>query len=254
MRRGNFTWIGLGVAAWIAVACTSTAGVPITLTLELESLSDGAATTPTGWRVELDEAWVLIGPVYAYAPLDEDAMAMARRLLGPPVAHAHGGFDPLTDRLVRAEYLDQVAFDALSNDPLNLGEIDGLLGAVDEASAVLDAPLEDADGPTRGHHLWVAGTATRDDETVRFEGGLDLPEEGLSRRVDAIAVDGPPLAEGSVLRLGVDASAWLAEADFSSLVGAGSDVRTITPDLQPYRAWRLGARSPDSFTGSTEEN
>lgn len=234
-----------------AAACGNpTAGVPITLAFAVEAAGDGTATTPSGWTVELEEARALIGPVYAYAPLDD---ARASWVLGPPVARAHGGFDPLDGRLVRAEVLAQHPVDALGGRAA-LGPIDGLAGAVDELSVVLDAPrgaLADADGPTRGHHLWVRGVARRAGEEVRFEGGLDLPDEGASRRVDGIGVEGPALAEGATLVLAVDAGRWLAEADFEGLVGADAPVE-ITPESQPHRAWRLGARSAAAWAARVE--
>jgi len=183
MRRA-LTAASLALALTCAAfaACTSTVGVPITAQLRLEPTDEPTTITPRGWRVELTEAIVLVGPIYAYAPADEP-MAW-RAPFGPPRARAHGGFDPLDGRLVRAEYLDQVAFDALG-EPLDVGAIGGLRGAASELSVVLDAPRDAfaaADGPTRGHHLWVRGSATRDDVTVEFEGGLDLPDEDLTRR------------------------------------------------------------------------
>lgn len=233
--------LGLALTCFSVAACTSTAGVPVEAQLTLASLSDGSATTVSGWSVALDEAVILVGPIYVYAS-EGSAMASLKSAL-TPVARAHGGFDPLAGRLVRAEYLEQFAFDALAATPVSLGPISGLLGPVDSASLVLDEPRganASSDGATRGHHAWVRGRATREDVTVSFEGGLDLSDEGLTRRVDGIVVSGAPIDEGAEVRLGVDPSRWLAEADFASLVAGGG---TITPETQPYRAWRLGLRS-----------
>lgn len=240
--------LSLGLLA--VVACTSTAGVPITLRLALEPLSDGRATTPSGWSVELTEARILLGPIYAYAP-DDEPMAW-RSPFAPSIARAHGGFDPLDGRLVRAEHLEQVAFDALAG-PLEVGPIDGLLGAVDELSVVLDAPRDAnaaPDGPTHGHHAWVRGLARRGDATVAFEGGLDLPDEGLLRRVDGVSVTGPPLGEGARLVLGIDPARWLSEADFEGLPAEGA---VLDDRTQPHRAFRLGARGSRAYAARTEE-
>jgi hypothetical protein len=228
-----------------AAACNPTGGTPIESILVLEGLGDGRVTTPTGWAVALEAAVVLVGPIYAYAPIDAERAALPRML---SVARAHGGFDALEGRLVRAEYLDQVAFDALGA-PLEVGPVAAFAGAVDELSLVLDAPrgaAADPSGPTRGHTLWVRGVARREGEEVAFEGGLDLPEEGLSRRVDGVVVEGGPLAAGSRLVVGVDADAWLAEADFTGVEGA------LGPESQPHRAWELGARSAASYAARIE--
>ncbi|MGE3631753.1 MAG: hypothetical protein AB7P00_17725 [Sandaracinaceae bacterium] len=249
---------GVALSCISFAACNATAGVPIRLTLALESLSVADVTTPTGWDVHLDEAVVLLGPIYAYAPIEEGMAALtgsARRILAPPIARAHGGFDPLMHRIVRAEYLEQFAFDALSPDVVTVGEIDGLLGAVDELSVVLDAPLdanELASGPTHAHHLWVHGTATREDRTISFEGGLDLEDVDLTRRVDGIGVDGPALNDGATLVVGVDPTLWLAEADFTALA-EGGDAVVIDPESQPHRAWRLGARTSAAYAARTME-
>lgn len=229
----------LGVAS-----CVSTAGVPVGVRLAIEPTGAGASTTPTGWRVVLEEARVLLGPLYAYAP-EHDAMAWLAPL-GASRARAHGGFDPLGGRLVRFEHLDQIAFDALGGR-VDVAIARGLRGAVDEVSVVLDAPRganAALDGPTRGHHLSVRGVATRGGERVDFEGGLDLEEAGIVRRVDGIGVEGPPLDEGSTLLLRVDPARWFAEADFT---GLASPV-VLTPSLQPHRAWRLGARSSGAYS------
>ncbi len=236
--------------AALHAACAATAGVPITLGLAIEPLSDGVATTPSGWRVELTEARVLLGPIYAYAPLDEP-MAFALPL-GPATARAHGGFDPLDGRLVRAEHLEQHAFDALGGR-VHLGPIDGLLGAVDEVSVILDEPRGAnlaADGPTRGHHALVRGVATREGATVAFEGVLDIADEGLSRRVDGIRVEGGALVDGATLVIGVDPARWLSEADFSALPAEDA---VLGDDTQPHRAWRLGLRTVTAYTAWTEE-
>ena len=241
--RSFFTAAALAIAAslLVAVACGGvTAGVPVAITLAFESLSDGRTQTVSGWDVELTEAAVLLGPVYGYAPRDETA---SRMLFAPPIARAHGGFDPLDGRIVRAEYLEQVAFDALG-PPLEVGSVFGLEGELGEVSLVLDEPRADASA-TRGHHLFVAGTATRGEDRVQFEGGLDLEDEGLTRHVDGILARDAHLADGVQLVVGVDAARWLSEANFEGLTTEG--IAALTPDTQAHRAWRLGARSAAAF-------
>lgn len=237
--------IALSLTCGFAVACNPTAGVPVPVTMALESLADGRVMTVSGWEVELEHATVLLGPIYAYGP---DVEPVAALTPFPTVAHAHGGFDGLDGRVVRAEYLEQQAFDALSETPLELGPVLGLQGSIDEVSLVLDTPRglnASENGPTRGHHLLVCGVATRGDERVVFEGGLDLPDEGLTRRVDGVPVAGA-LDDGAELVIGVDVTGWLAEADFSELVGQEQPV-VFGADSQPLRALRIGARSSSGY-------
>ncbi|MFK7984806.1 MAG: hypothetical protein AB8I08_02170 [Sandaracinaceae bacterium] len=242
--------LALSMTCGLAVACNPTAGVPVTVSMALESLADGRLITVSGWEVELEHATVLLGPIYAYGP---DVEPVAALTPFPAVAHAHGGFDGLDGRVVRAEYLEQQAFDALSETPMDLGPVLGLQGTIDEVSLVLDAPRgihASENGPTRGHHLLVCGVATRGEERVVFEGGLDLPDEGLTRRIDGVAVDGA-LADGRALVVGVDVTGWLAEADFSEFVGQEQPV-VFGPDSQPLRALRLGARNSAGYAARVE--
>lgn len=226
----------LALALSLGGACKKAGGVPIELSLGFEGTGPRTFTTVSGWDVELTEARAMIGPLYAYAPSD----AMARWPLGASRAFAHGGHSPLEGRLVRAELLEPRVVDALDANPVT--RVGGFAGAVDALSLVL-GPAEE--GPTRGHDVWVRGIARRDGEEVPFEGGLALDDPRL-RQVDGIAVEAGPLSEGARLIVGVDASAWLREADFTGLEGE------LTEGSQPHRALYLGARSAASWSARIE--
>lgn len=253
MRRLTPTLgIALSIISFaLAAACNATAGVPIELTLVLEGSGAAPATTPSGWQVTLTEARIALGPLYAFAPSDE--MARARESLRRalvPVARAHGGFEPFEGREVRTQVLDRHVLDALG-EPIVLREVDGLEGGVEAITILLEPPAPEHASALHGHHAWVAGTAIRNGaggtEAVGFEGGLDLSDEGLTRRVDGISV-GAPIAEGATLTIAADASAWLREADFTGLTPDPDGVVRLGPATQPYRAWLLGARSAGSYS------
>ncbi|MCC6875844.1 MAG: hypothetical protein IT378_16170 [Sandaracinaceae bacterium] len=244
--------IALSIVSFaLAAACNATAGVPIELALVLEGSGAAAATTPSGWQVTLTEARIALGPLYAFAPSDEMARAgeSLRRAL-VPVARAHGGFEPFEGREVRTQVLDQVVLDVLG-EPIVRSGVEGLEGDVEAITVLLEPPAPEHASVLHGHHAWVAGTAIRNSaggaESVRFEGGLDLSDEGLTRRVDGIAV-GAPIAEGSTLTITADASAWLREADFTGLTPDPDGVVRFGAATQPYRAWLLGARSAGSYS------
>lgn len=243
MRRSTLPLGALaGLSCLFAACVTSTGGVPISLRLAFEPLGSSRFETFTGWRVELEEARALVGPLYAHAPERE---ALARAWLGPSRAFAHGGHGLLDARALRAELLEPRVVDALRGDP-GLA-LDGLAGAVDTLTLVLHAPTE-RDGPTPGASVWVRGVARREGAEVRFEGGLAIAD-ARQRRVEGVAVSGPPLEEGSSLWVGLDVGAWLAEADFADLATEGL-VRL--EGTQPERALRLGARGAASWSGRIE--
>lgn len=227
-----------------AAACNPTGGVPIELSLSFEGIGPRTFVTASGWEVELTEARAIVGPIYAYAPRDE--MAVILGALAPSRAFAHGGHSPLEGHLVRAELLEPHVIDALDANAGEVAVLSGFAGPIDALTIVLAPPegeLAAPSGPTRGHRVFVAGTASRDGVEVAFEGGLDLADERLGR-IDGVLAEGV-LEEGSRLIVGADARAWLAEADFT---GGGS----ITEGAQPHRALYLGARSAASWTARVE--
>lgn len=241
MRRFlNTITIAIAITLAVASACVSpTAGVPIELTVAFEGLGPSTFVTVSGWEVELTEARAVVAPIYAYAPSDASALY---RALGPARALAHGGVHPLDGRVLRAELLEPQVMDALAG-PSDVARLDGFAGAIDALTVVLASEPSDA---TQGHAVWVAGVARRDGVEVTFEGGLEITDERLAR-IDGVEVDpDAPLDEGSRLVVGANASAWLAEADFTDITGA------ITPESQPHRALFLGARSAASWSARVE--
>lgn len=249
------------------VACESdTGGRAVTLSLSLASAPapgetrPGVFTTESGWDIELDEAVIALGPIYAYADTGGVARApLSRRTqlalldLLVPRARAHSGFDPFARRTVRAEYLDQIAFDALAEAPLSVGTVDGEAGTAASVTIILDAPrgaLADAASPVHAHQAWVVGTGRRGDETVEFEGGLDLPDDGLVRRIDGVPF-AAEVDDGGVMTLSVHLREWLNHAQLDTLTTRAESGRfSIDRASQVRNAWYLGARDADAFTAS----
>ena len=101
LPRRSMIAFALALAMGGLAACLPTAGVPITLGLAFESLSDGSVVTPSGWDVELDEAVLLLGPIHVYAPLDEgldeggDGARSKGPLLRPPRSPTRTGASTL---------------------------------------------------------------------------------------------------------------------------------------------------------------
>jgi hypothetical protein len=218
----------------------------------------GGFPTETGWQVELDEAFVVVGPLYLYedaprlsARADEelDLLSSLGELL-VPTAHAHPGDVFFDGGLLRGEFIGQVVFDLLADQTLSIGPARGVAGPARSVTVVLDPPggtiLGDVES-LRGHQAWVRGVARRGDETVEFEGGLDLGAELIQRQVDGVPID-IELDDDGTLVIGVRADAWFSEADFSTLDDVADSGRlSITPDSQVAVAWTLGLRSTRGF-------
>lgn len=240
--------------ALLAMACGETEGQVVTIDVALETADSPASfTANTGWEVRLDEARIALGPLFAFAPrLEGGTMATLRTFLFP-VARAHGGTDPLNGRRVRAEWLSQVAFDATPGaDAVVLGTIEAESGRVDAVMVTLDPPDPANAAATHDHHLWARGEATKDGRTIRFEGGLDIPDEGLSRRVEDIPIDAF-LDQGGRWTISVRPEEWFQDADFDRLTQQNAEgVYLITPESQVRSAWFLGARSSRAYTARFE--
>src|SRR5688572_9306943 len=136
------TWrIGALASLALAAACGGdTAGEVVVIEVALASAprdSDSVAEfeTDTGYAVELETARVRLGPIFAFAP---EALARAKPSAWDmlreglvSVAHAHGGIDLVSGRVVRAEWLEPVTLDALATETVVLGEIEAEQGVVD---------------------------------------------------------------------------------------------------------------------------
>jgi hypothetical protein len=241
--------LGASLSLISSVACGTTAGAPATASLRLAT-STGSFTTSTGWTVALDEAVLVLGSTYLYAP-DGDTTALLREVL-LPVAHAHGGHDPFGTRPVRLEWLGPASLDLLEGVPGELGVMEGSVGVSTDATlafAALEGALADPSGASRAHHAWIAGTATRtvegSTEVVAFEGGLDFATGGTENLVEAVAADAMVSTEGT-WTLQVDLARWLDQARFERLPDAETP-RPIAPTSQVGIAWDLGLRDPASY-------
>ncbi len=222
--------------------CGAGTGAPIVDASFAIGGSDAARSfaTSAGWQVELTEARIVLGPIYALAPRDEVPMAL--RLWPTSVARAHGGFDALDGRIVRMEVLDQFLVDALAPEPQIIATL-AEEGRATELSVGILPPVDRHVEATRGFDVWVEGTARQGETEVPFSGGLDLGDDPMARRVQNIDLDAS-LAEGGTLQLLVDARVWLDGVDFDRVDGE------FALDGQAHAALRVGARRPTAFSAT----
>lgn len=243
----SWVWCWLG----LAIACGGdTEGQNIVLRWDVAKAPEAAMSfaTDTGWYVNLDEAHIALESVFAIAPANDDAKALAWLSdLLVPVARAHGGHDDASGLRVRAELLDPFAIDALSDETVRVDDVVGEAGAVGTVKFVFARPDRDLPEVLHGFQAYVRGTAERDSETIRFAGGVHLADAEPARRVEKKVE--LTLREGGTLTIALHPDAWLREAEFDRLPeteSAGAE-REITADSQVGRAWAIGVRSPTAF-------
>lgn len=241
-------------AALVAFGCGGegvTEGREVAFTLAAESLPVGDGTpgrfvTRTGWTVTLEEAAVAIGPVYLLTEAPPSARRARDWIL--PRAWAHSGFDDFQGGEVRGEYLGRFVIDAVRPGLQPIAATRGIAGRVRAANLELQPPAAGI-ASLHGYTAWIRGVAVRGEETVPFEGGLDLPQTGSARKVVGIPAD-VELDDGVTVVIELHPDRWLSEADFSALPApaGGDERRSIVPGTQSYDAWFLGVRAFGTFT------
>ena len=229
----------LGSLLLVLLVASCTTGEQRT-SFEVEALGlDGgsAVTNDHGWTIALDEAVVALGPLYFF---EGDPLFARRtivdRLLGIRVAHAHPGHYQEGDAL--AQLLEEVEVDLLASAPVPLGTAEGVTGDYNSAQVGI-RPL--AGGVLDGGSLVLAGTATREADTVAFTShvSLEIDVEGIAFDHD---VDGSP---GRV-RVGVDVHRFLLAADFTDLVGSAGPVE-VPETSQVFNALNRGVDNTSAY-------
>jgi hypothetical protein len=249
MRHWNPRALVLLLALLAAACGGDTAGEVVAIEVALRSApregeSVAEFETDTGYAVELETARVRLGPIFAFAP---EAMARAEPSAWDmlrdgfvSVAHAHGGIDLVSGRVVRAEWLEPVTLDALDPQTVVLGQVEAERGVVDAIT------LELARAAAKGAQVALSGSATRDDEQLTFDGSLVLADDPLDRRVE-LTHEHIELTEGGRLTIVVHPEVWLRDAELGR-APVSDGVATLTPDSQPGRALAIAARSPAAFS------
>jgi hypothetical protein len=149
------------------------------------------------------------------------------------VREAHADDAHLKGGLVVGEVLADVEVDLLSATPTAFPVIGQITGDAIRTTEIRFWPSagRDPDGPSTEPVLTVAGQASRDGETIRFEGSLLLDETWLPNAepgdrsflslIDIRQVRGIPTAftanEGGSLSVGVDVRKLFASANFAAI-------------------------------------
>lgn len=217
--------------------CIGTPGRPITGDLEV-GLLDLTSATRTGWTVQVDHAALLISAVRVRDADTVTAVAFLERAIGSR-AFAHGGHGE-SDTTVLASWV--------GSDVLVLGEtsrtqlLEGRAGITDRGALVLGGVLRADDergAALHGLPLWVEGTATQGEMTVRFAGGIPLPDAESERLVEGIPMAGA-IDDGVDVRLDIDLGVAFDAVHFDRLTAGDDGVAPITEGTQAALALRLG--------------
>jgi len=239
----------------LSCGASDTSGLPVSVDMRVEPIVQGDHSLTdfvldSGWSVHLDEARVVLGPVYLRAPR-RTAMSFWRALL--PRVHAHSGHaQTLTEGQVLGEFLRPVAIDALSEEPIRLGSVAVEAGRLERLSVVLSPA--GSRGDAHGQTAFIRGWADRDAERVEFECGLAIEQdtdetpENLEarRRIDQITLHhAPQVREGDTLVLEIHPWRWLERVDFDALVGLNDPCPSAQSAF--VLQWYLGIRRPEAF-------
>ena len=252
----------LATSQLCSCADSGTGGAAVQFEMAVISAPDpgedlGTFTTRSGYRVQLSEARIALGPIYLYEnpPPVARAPGPLRRLWDVlvPSAYAHPGDQHFAGGAVKGEFLEQVVLDGLTDERLDLGVVQGVAGPARSFSVLLEPPRStEASSLLHGHHAYVVGTAEKDGMSYSFEGGLDIPNEGTLRKVEGIPLDAE-LEQGTRVTIELHLSRWFADADFARLsTVAPSGGYVIDEQSQVRGAWFIGARSFDTFSASVE--
>ncbi|MBN2798712.1 MAG: hypothetical protein JXX28_06135 [Deltaproteobacteria bacterium] len=215
---------------------------------DADGLPPSQQLTSAGWEVRLDQAQIVLGPIYLYDGEPMASRTPVQRALGVvmPSAQACATHAQHSYGEVLSELREQHLVDLLAPTPLDAGWHGGLAGEIRSAEVQLHPPgtvalaaTYEALAPLEGHTLWLAGEARRDQQVRPFEVKMDLPDDASWRIVESIAVDGVPLDGQSALLIQARVDLWLDAVDFDQ-VGADGQ---IVEDSQPWNALQLGVRS-----------
>lgn len=210
------------------------------------------------WRLELTEARIALGPIYALAP-----RVAALRWFGANVAHAHAGDDNNGGAQVVAEQLEPVVVDLSSASELSLPSTYAEAGPVDQLNVSFDPRWSTLDGDLAVAEMVVRAIGPNQ-ESFYFTATLDaLPEGIISRRVDSIDVGGADIARGATLEVHVRPTAWLSEIRVERLVqeliadggvlaefDAPEHALVVEAPSQLHNAWYQALRNPGSWAAT----
>lgn len=256
----------LGGLGGLRCGLSGTGGRPVTFQMGLRTArasgeaEPGRFTTDTGWRVELTEARMLLGPIYLFENPSPLAGAMTRAWRGLselllPTAHAHETF--FSGGRVLGEWDREVVFDMLADGGATqvLGRSPGIAGVTRSFSLLLQ-PASAAVGAEAaalgGHSVVLAGTASKEGQALTFRVGLDFPPPVELQRVEFVPIE-VELDDDGLFAVELRPHVWFSGTHFDRLeVPVQGGVVPVPPESQVYRALFINMRRHTAFTAVWE--
>lgn len=232
----------------LALSCKigSTGEALITYTLTGQGTPEATSfESKDGWQVELDEATLVMGPLY---------------LCSHVPTFSTKGADSLTDcGKTMGEFSGATLFDALSATPQELGTVDGLSGQInslfyDHGWLWLQTMGEPEPVMESEHSLRITGTATKDASAFDFVFEIDLKpiSKGL-QTVMGVAVDYEGDTDTSNMTITADPRRWLRNVNFGPLYDFGEDPLVLNDEMGTYNTLYFGLTSSSPLEFSWKE-
>lgn len=265
-RRSRAAVVGrlaLGTIALLLAGCFGqTRGDRVVVATAARGATDSGEpltgfTTRQGWTVKLAQAQLALGPVYLY---ENEPTAWYRRLFSINEAYAHAGGNELKGAVL-LEVLEQYPVDLLASSPTNTGVVPALGGTARAVELELHPAGEVAPGaPASAYQLlgdqtlYLEGQAEKEGQTVRFAGGISIPDRGTERVVQNIRADldlvGASPEQGTLV-LSVLLDQVLANVRFDTLTQQDNGVYSLDDeDAQAHTALLSGLRSRYSYSAA----
>lgn len=220
----------------------------------------------SGWRIRVTDLRIALGPLRLRHEEHEEHPAASREngpvglvaaladLLVAP-AHAHGGDGENADPEIVGELPGQWAVALADLGEAELGVFGGYRAEVNQIHCGLEPASSLVHGEAAGLEespIFVAGTAERAGEVIAFVGELPHDQHAEDAGADAhtlvLDVDDYEVTNGATMTLLIDASAWFADADFSTLEQTDDLGRlVISADSELALAWEAAVDAGAGF-------
>jgi hypothetical protein len=223
-------------------ACAGdTEGARVTFqVLATASGDDTPFATASGWTIEVQQAELIVGPVFLF-----DAEPIARNtwsswLVSEALAHV-----PTQAGAVLGEVIDQVRIDLLAASPVPLADVYGQAGLARSLEVQLFRAGE-VSTLASGDTVVLAGQAERDGITVPFEFRWS-PDAGTPMTITNIATSLDLTSSGAQVQLSLDLASVFFNVDLPATESM-TEVMTIGPDTEVGQSIASGLASRWSWS------
>lgn len=231
-------WLA-GACVLGALGCGDTGQARVEYPLVFTGVSPDPFVADTDWEVTLSEAQLAFGPVFFCAS------TLASAELCPTA---------------QAEFAAIVPLDLLSEDPVTLGQVNGVSGAINSLVMgynytwfIADTAPSSDPSVLDGHSAVLRGLATRGADSVAFSATIDILP--TIRGGFALQLGGTRAeinSDEAQLDVSIDVRTWIEDIDFDELLALGQAEVEILPGTAAHSRITLAmtANETPSFVWS----